>query len=346
MFGKSSSPGKWWSVLEPAAKSPALRLQADPDDPRLGEFVQRWQGGRCQTRPGQPIIIGFCCDEGIRRNRGRTGAAAAPDAIRECLYRFTTWDAVSDIDLAALNCLDLGNLSVATDLEEGQHRLAQIMRELLRQRAVPIVLGGGHETAFGHFLGYAEMQLGVGIINFDAHLDVRPYPEGSHSGSPFRQAMEYAPFPLKPGRYVVLGAQRQSVARSHWQWLQHHQGRIYWLDELRDGASTIAVFEDELQRLEKEAAAILVTVDADAFRQADVPGTSAASPLGFDGALFPKIGLSAGMNPAVQSFEVVEINPRYDRDNQSVRWAALGIRQFLVGLAGRGKIGEKYGRTR
>jgi formiminoglutamase len=37
----------------------------------------------------------------------------------------------------------------------------------------------------------------------------------------------------------------------------------------------------------------------------------------------------------VASFEVVEVNPRLDRDGQSARWAALAVWQFLAGLAAR-----------
>ena len=42
-----------------------------------------------------------------------------------------------------------------------------------------------------------------------------------------------------------------------------------------------------------------------------------------------------GQAPQVSSFELVEINPRHDRDGQSVRWAALVIWSFLIGLAQR-----------
>jgi arginase family enzyme len=37
----------------------------------------------------------------------------------------------------------------------------------------------------------------------------------------------------------------------------------------------------------------------------------------------------------VTSFDLVEINLRFDRDGQSSRWAALVIWHFLIGLAQR-----------
>ena len=80
-----------------------------------------------------------------------------------------------------------------------------------------VLLGGGHDGAYASHSALLRATRGpVAAINVDAHLDVRPYPQGGHSGSPFRQAFEHPTHPLKSGRYMVLGAQRQSVARAHW----------------------------------------------------------------------------------------------------------------------------------
>jgi formiminoglutamase len=307
--------------------------RGDSDDPRLGDVVVLPDDRPPALRVGQPVLIGFPCDEGVRRNKGRTGAALAPDSIRECLYRLTAIDAVTRVNLATLSFLDLGNVHIDCTLEQGQVRLASAVADLLRAGAVPIVLGGGHETAFGHFCGYVGAEINCAIINVDAHLDVRPYPNGGHSGSPFRQAIDHATRPLKAGRYVVIGAQSQSVAQSHADYVLRHGGRVHWLPAsvARDWPRTL--LKEELDRFQVEQSAVLLTVDADAFRQSDVPGTSAPSPVGINGAVWPEMALLAGASPAVRSIEVVEVNPKFDRDSQTCRWAALGIRQFLVGLA-------------
>jgi formiminoglutamase/guanidinobutyrase len=92
------------------------------------------------------------------------------------------------------------------------------------------------------------------------------------------------------------------------------------------------VIESEFERVTAGNGTMLLSIDADAFCQAHVPGTSAPSPIGIDGTCFPEIAFRAGLHQQVRSLDVVEVNPLFDRDDQSVRWAALGVRQFLVGL--------------
>jgi formiminoglutamase len=340
MSGKSSRLAASWSALEPVPDS-LFGGQPNLDDPRLGQIVRRWQGGAFEATAAQAVLLGFACDEGVRRNRGRIGAAQAPTAIREQLFRFTTWDPLSDVDLATLEVWDLGTLRVGANLEEGQDRLGELVAEILSAGAVPVILGGGHETAFGHYLGYAKAKLDCAILNVDAHLDVRPFPQGSHSGSPFRQAMQHKPHPLKPGCYAVIGAQRQAVAREHCEFVHNHDGRIHWLEEYSEPAAVGEVFSTELKLLGQQANGVLVTIDADAFSQADVPGVSAPSPVGLDGRVGPELARRAGTDSRVRSLEIVEVNPEYDRDNQTARWGALCVRQFLVGLASRSDQSER-----
>jgi formiminoglutamase len=337
MSGKSSSPAAWWSGLEPAPKG-LFGARGDPQDPRLGETVRGWDGNG-EPSWGKAALVGFPFDEGVRRNRGRPGAAGAPDAIREGLYRLTPWDAPTGVDLATLEITDLGNVRADAGLEAAQARLGEAVGAVLcGGAAVPVVLGGGHETALGHYLGYAAADVECGVINIDAHLDVRPCPQGAHSGSPFRQAIEHAVHPLRAGRYVVIGAQRQCVARAHAEYVRNHGGRVYWLDGKVDADSVRDAFSAELDRLGRDAGAVLVTVDADAFRQADVPGCSAPSPFGLDGALGPEIAYRAGAHPHVRSIDFVEVNPALDRDGQTIRWTAQCLRQFLVGRAERSDL--------
>jgi formiminoglutamase len=322
------------ALLEPAAEpdTPSPR----PDDPRLGEVIERWRGDPAALWPGRAVLVGFPQDQGVRRNGGRPGAGEAPPEVRRWLHRLTPWDGSCDIGLTEQSPLDLGDVVLGGGLEASQEALAVVVGAILGSGAVPVVLGGGHETAFGHYGGYVREMRPVGIINLDAHLDLRPVDGGrGTSGTPFRQALEHPARPLPGSNYVCLGAQPQSVARDHLVYARRQGCVVRWRDEVR--ADLGRAFTAELDRLGAAGCHVYVSLDADVVRAADVPGVSAPNVAGLPGDAVLACVRRAGSSPQVSSFDLVEINPRLDPDGRSARWAALAVWHFLVGLAARAR---------
>jgi formiminoglutamase len=177
-------------------------------------------------------------------------------------------------------------------------------------------------------------------VNFDAHLDLRPEINGlGHSGSPFRQALEHPSCRLFGWNYACLGAQPHSVSREHWSYARRHGCRVYWCSKIwRD---PVKFLRRVLRRLLYDGCDAYLTLDADVVRSLDVPGVSAPNPVGLIGEDLMACARVAGQSSAVTSFDLVEINPRFDRDGQSARWAALVIWHFLVGLAQRRAAGTR-----
>jgi formiminoglutamase len=234
--------------------------------------------------------------------------------------------------------LDAGNVRIDGTMEHSQEVLGRIVGGILLAGAVPVVLGGGHETAFGHFLGYAKANRQVGVINIDAHLDLRPEINGlGHSGSPFRQAIEHSPFRLLGAHYVCIGAQPYAVSREHWNYAMRHDCRIFWATSVWPKIENR--FESEVKQLHSVGCQVYISIDADAVRIVDVPGVSAPNPAGLIGEDVVSCARHAGRSPAVSSIDLAEINPRFDRDGQSARWGALVIWHFLIGLAQRRAAG-------
>jgi formiminoglutamase len=161
-------------------------------------------------------------------------------------------------------------------------------------------------------------------------LDVRPFkPGGGHSGSPFRQALEHPSGLLR--RYVCMGAQPFLVSREHARYVTERGGSIVWQNE------PVEVLSDflpvELKGATCKGLAVHVSLDADVVQVVEVPGVSAINPAGCVGADLLSCARWAGGWSGVTSFELVEINPRFDRDGQSARWAAVAVWHFLVGRA-------------
>ena len=287
-------------------------------DPRLRDLLG--------SHGGEPdvVLIGFPSDAGIARNGGRVGAAAGPAAIRDALGRLTP-DACDpgSFTAVAARTRDLGDVAVTGDVERDQELLGAALRPHLELGRFAIVLGGGHETAFGHFLGYERP---VSILNWDAHADVRELKDGgAHSGSPFRQAIEHPSG--RCVRYTVAGLQPHSVSAAHLA-LVKSRGRVVFRDELATSAA-VAKLYDHVD------GALLVSFDLDAVDGGFAPGVSAPSTNGIPVALWLEAAFRAGASASVTSADVVELSPPHDQDGQTARLAALTVWQILRGLATR-----------
>ena len=309
----------------PRFTHPELAVPATaPDDPRVGQLLGR------TLRDGdmpQAVIVGFPSDEGVRRNGGRPGAAEAPPAIREMLHRLTPGaDDTGECTALLERTRDLGDLVVTGDLRRDQELLGVAVTPYLAEGTFVVVLGGGHETAYGHFLGYPAAGHEVTIVNWDAHLDVRDLKAGrGHSGSPFRQALEHPSGAC--GRYIVAGVQPQAAARGHLDYVRGRGGRVIWADAL-DAAQVDETY-DELRGL------AMISFDLDAVDQSHAPGVSAPATGGLSADLWLRAARAAGRCRAVTSVDVVELNPRLDRDGQTARLAALTVWQLLRGYSER-----------
>ncbi|MDX1421250.1 MAG: formimidoylglutamase [Rubricoccaceae bacterium] len=294
------------------------------DDPRVGRWLAAQQALDDGTRVA---LVGFPSDEGVRRNGGRPGAAEGPRALRERLYALTP-DAEAPERFEALlgHTVDLGDVPVTGDLERDQERLGEAVGALLTRGVVPVVLGGGHETAYGHFLGHVLAGRDVSILNWDAHADVRPLRDGqAHSGSPFRQALEHG-----SGRcrgYTVAGLLPWRVAAAHRRFIEGHGGEAVPL-----GALT----PERIADLAAQAAGpAMATFDLDAVDAAQAPGVSAPGIGGMDAGRWLLAAEACGRSPAFASFDVVELNPRVDVDGRTATLAALTVWHLLRGLAAR-----------
>jgi len=85
------------------------------------------------------VLLGFACDEGVKRNHGRIGAADGPSAIRAALSNLP----VHHPDVAIYDAGDIQCLN--DDMETAQQQLAMAVLKILESGAFPILLSRGHE---------------------------------------------------------------------------------------------------------------------------------------------------------------------------------------------------------
>lgn len=271
---------------------------------------------------GGYAIIGFECEEGVRRNKGRLGAAEAPNALRSGLANLP-WRFPADAQLS-----DVGNIACdGEELESAQQQLGKAVTAILSKGAKPIILGGGHETLYGHYLGVREAigkDAKLGIVNIDAHFDLRPYDEQPSSGTMFRQILEQDP----NASYFVAGIQRY--------------GNTQELFNRADLLGVTYVHEDEMiaGQLEQlmsalddfmdEHDAVMLTLCTDVLNAAFAPGVSAPSPFGLDPTTVRAIIRKVTGHKKTRSFDICEVNPTLDENGRTVKLGAYFVNEAIA----------------
>lgn len=272
--------------------------------------------------PNDFVLHGFAVDEGVRRNKGRVGAKAAPDIIRRNMANFPVVHA--DFILK-----DFGNISCdGPDLEKAQSELAQKVSSTLIKGAKSVVLGGGHEVMYAHYQGLsgAFPHKKVGIINIDAHFDNRAIDPGTgaSSGTGFWQiAQEGALHSLH------IGIQKNSNTLQLFD-TAHQFGMNYILaDELF--FENLPILYQRIDNFILNVDILYLTICMDTFNAAVAPGVSALAYNGiFADAAFMHIYRRILSSIKLRALDVAEVNPEFDQDNRTSRLAASLINEWFM----------------
>ncbi|GMQ27800.1 formimidoylglutamase [Algoriphagus confluentis] len=269
-------------------------------------------------------ILGYAGEEGVIRNQGRLGTLEGPAAIRKMLGS-VAYHLPENLPLR-----DYGDIfTLNQDLEASHDALAKITYDLLKSNHFPVLLGGGHDLAYAHGRGVqkfiSEKGEKLGIINLDAHFDLRPLVEGkAHSGSPFLQLAQEFPSNF---HYLALGIQRAANPKSLFQTAEKLQAKYLVMEDFR--LNNWEYIEEQIIWFLDSVNKVYLSIDLDGFSSAFAPGVSAPSPMGFDPQIAFKVFELIASSKKMISLDVVELNPKFDQDNATARLAARAIEYIL-----------------
>ncbi len=297
-------------------------------DTEDGDAGRRWhQVVEPVTDVPGTALLGLASDTGVTRNRGRAGAAEGPAALRRMLANLA-WHGGNRARL-----YDAGDAVCEGDaLEDAQSAYAQHAAALLQAGHFVIGLGGGHEIAWASYSAIAKGLAGdarlerLGIVNFDAHLDLRePAAAGrGTSGTPFLQIAEARHAVGLPFRYLCLGASTAANTPA----LFERAARLR-VEIVQDVDAEEPAVERTLSRFIAESSAVYLTFCLDVLPAATAPGVSAPAALGVTAnralqLLIHALGDCGHGRPdsRLVMADVAELNPRHDPDGRTARIAA------------------------
>jgi len=289
-------------------------------------------------------LVGFACDQGVRRNQGRVGARAAPPLIRNA---FAKLPVIAELqkrfngklptllgDAGEIHCDDNDGFAEQL-LEQAQEQYANVVSNVVQKGGLPIGLGGGHAMAYGSFLGLwqAIQQAAnsdtsennttdiptIGVINFDAHLDIRQS-DVATSGTPFRQIAEHLTEYEQPFHYCCIGVSRFSNTAALFDRADSLGVRVISDEDCYYQAwETLAA---QIEAFINQVDVVYLTIDMDCFPSSVVPGVSAPAAYGIELSFVERAVKTIMASGKVKIADIAEINPTYDSDQRSCKVAA------------------------
>jgi arginase len=295
---------------------------------------------------GRPIaLIGASLDLGA----GRRGVDMGPSAIRYA-------GLAPRIERLGRSVVDRGNVEGAVPeatamgservrflepIKQACERVARLVAGAVDEGLQPLVLGGDHSVAIGTLGGLARAHGAGGVLWIDAHGDLnRPEtsPTGNVHGMPLAVALGLAgpefesddwTLPAVASDRVALVGVR-SLDSAEAQLLTGLDVRVYTMSDI-DRLGLEPVIREALAHVEGPGF-VHVSLDMDALEPDIAPGvgTPVRGGLSYREAhLAMELVAESGL---AGSFEVVEVNPILDRENETAKLAvelvasALGAR--------------------
>lgn len=306
--------------------------EEDHPAPRWHQVVSQFDES-CKILEQAPVLLGFACDEGVRRNKGRTGAAQGPTALRQALASLS-WQPIRYLgaqiderlfDAGTIHCL-------AEDMETAQLEYAHRLAQIVQADGLAIGLGGGHEIAWASYSGL-EAALrkqdkdveNLAVLNIDAHLDLRKAAGRGSSGTPFRQIAEHREAHGWAVNYACLGVNPTANTRALFDFAAEKD--VYWRADVDCTELDLPAMDLALRDFLSDKSGLYLTICLDAISAPFAPGVSAPSALG----LSPNVVLRLihllrqicdELSLPLYVVDVAEMNPRFDIDGRTAKLAA------------------------
>lgn len=288
----------------------------DPHDPRFSDF-------RTEIAAEASVhILGYPDDEGVQLNGGRPGTRQGPLEIRRAFYKMTPGP------IKSLQVWDAGDISLKLPLSERHQKAAAQVKTSLMADKFLLTLGGGHDYGYPDGKGFLEAfrksKKKPVVLNFDAHLDVRPTDSGLTSGTPFYRLLEEF---SEEFHFFEIGIQDHCNAQEHIQWCEKKKGKILYQRQI-EKQGLVNVLKKSLVKFKSHPT--FISVDIDGFSSAVAPGCSQSWPTGLEAREFFQALEFLFHHLEVKSVGIYEVAPPLEVGPLTSRLAALILYRSLI----------------
>lgn len=304
-----------------------IKLHYDPHWPRASAWLDGENSG-ANAGPrlkvlGVPVTLGAITPGGYD---------LAPQAIRQALARFSTYDLNHERDLAGLRVEDLGDLPLAnTSVADARNPILTAVRSALDDADALLILGGDNSLTRPACLGTEERISDCGLLTLDAHLDLRHLEAGLLNGNPVRALLEDG---LPGANIVQIGLQSFSNSAEYHRIAREAGITNITVERIAERGITHVV-QEALALLAVRCKSIYVDLDLDVMDRAFAPSPGGARPGGITPLELRIAAYQCGLAPKVRVMDIVELDPHRDINDVTALTAAACLLSFASGVLGR-----------
>lgn len=285
------------------------------------------------------VIFGISEAIGVLANFGKTGTYNAWNANIKILL-----NTQSNAFLNAKRILILGHLDYKKEQKEVQNKslsqkkrialakyytekidedVSHVMFSIIKAGKIPIVIGGGHNNAYGNIKGTSlALKQKINVINFDAHHDFRPL-EGRHSGNGFSYAYNEGFL----NKYFIFGIHENYISQNSLNTLkQTKEISFNTFEDIAIRKKTI--FKTELKRSINHVSDTSFGIEIDCDAIENIP-SSAMTPSGFSVTKARQFVIEIGKNKNVKYLHICEAAPTKKTETQVGKLISYLITDFI-----------------
>jgi formiminoglutamase len=299
----------------------------DRFETKVSQWLTPWDGK-------EPIDIGFIGVPLSKTSISVSAASMTPNVLRELFPAVTTYSIDYNVDLQELRARDLGDIQMhPTNLLRCHDNIEQALTNVYQALPglLPIIAGGDHSVTCPSVKAFKKRFDGkVGIVQIDAHMDVRNLEDGGPTnGTPIRSLLESG---TVEGRHIAQVGIHSFANSKPYREYALSQGITQFTARqvAREGIEPL--IHQAMKIAGNSTETIYVTVDMDVLDQAFGPGVPAMVPAGMTSWQLLDAVYILGKNPKVKGFDVVCIDPLQDPRRATVRTALYVILTFLAGV--------------
>jgi formiminoglutamase len=258
-----------------------------------------------------------------------TSADKTPDAIRQALYKYSTYSWGHDLDIASVSVRDAGNIT-DPDWEEGEARVFAKMTELRGKQDLLVGLGGDNAITYSMGKGLWADEIGkAGLITIDAHHDIR---EGISNGSPVRRLIAAG---LQGTHIVQIGISDYANSAEYARRVKECGITVITRAQMRN-RSLEDIMAQAISIAGASGGQIHYDLDMDVCDRTVAPACPAATPGGLSADEVRELTFLATSHSSVTSMDITEIDATIDStDERTIRLGALCVLEAAAGVASR-----------